>query len=109
MWVLRWIFWVIVLLFIIYFGAENSTQTVYVKFIKWRSPDLQLWIVMYLSFGVGMLVWLFGSIFKVIKLSSEMRKVNKENTALRKELDSLRNISLEDETTEITGFDKELS
>ena len=106
MWVFKWIFWVIVLLFIIYFGAENSTQTVYVKFIKWRSPQLQLWVVMFLSFGVGMLVWLFGSIYKVLQLKTEMRRINKDNSTLRKELNSLRNISLEEEATDITEADE---
>ena len=97
MWIIKWISWVILLLFIIYFGAENSTQTVYVKFIKWRSPELQLWVVMYLSFAVGMLVWLCGSIIKIVQLKTEVRNANKENSTLRKELDNLRNISIEEE------------
>ena len=100
MWIFKWIFWVLILLFIIYFGAENSTQTVYVKFVKWRSPELQLWVVMYLSFGAGMLVWLFGSIVKVLQLKTEMRKINRENYTLKKELDGLRNISIEEEAPE---------
>jgi len=98
MWIIKWIIWVLLLLFIIYFGAENSTQTVFVKFIKWRSPELQLWVVMYLSFGVGILIWLFGSIFKIIQLKTEVRKINKDNSKLRKELDKLRNLSIEEES-----------
>ncbi len=109
MWILKWIFWVFMLLFIIYFGSENSTQAVYVKFIKWRSPELQLWVVMYLSFGAGMLVWLFGSIFKVLQLKNEMRKLNKDNAVLKKELDSLRNISIEDEGEDIGDLEGNLT
>ena len=109
MWIIKWIFWVLVLLFIIYFGAENSTQTVYVKFVKWRSPELQLWVVMYISFAIGMLVWLFGSIFKVVQLKTEVRKVSKENSNLKKELDGLRNISIEEETSEIDEIEGDFS
>lgn len=109
MWIIKWILWVLVLLFIIYFGAENSTQTVYIKFIKWRSPDLQLWVLMYLSFGFGILVWLFASIFKILQLKNEIRKTNKENSTLRKELDKMRNISIEEDSSVITEFKGDFS
>ena len=98
MWIIKWILSVFFILFIIYFGAENSTQIVYVKFLNRRSPELQLWMVMYLSFGVGMLTSLFGSIFKIVQIKTEVRKKNKENFTLRKELDNLRNITIEEET-----------
>ena len=109
MWIIKWLLMVIVLLFLIYFGAENSTQTVYVKFIKWQSPELQLWMVMYLSFAVGMFVWLFGSIFKVLQLKTDIRKANKESDVLRKELDGLRNISLEDDDSKVDEIEDELN
>lgn len=98
MWIIKWILSVFFILFIIYFGAENSTQIVYVEFLNRRSPELQLWMVMYLSFGVGMLTSLFGSILKIVQIKTEVRKKNKENFTLRKELDNLRNITIEEET-----------
>ncbi len=108
MWILRWVFMVVMLLFLIYFGAENSSQLVYVKFLKWRSPELQLWMVMYLSFAVGMMAWLFGSIFKVIQLKADIRKLNKETAVLRKELDNLRNISIEEDDSNINDMPEEI-
>ena len=108
MWIVKWIVWVLLLLFIIYFGAENSTQKVHINFIKWRSAELQLWIVMYLAFGIGMLVWLFGSIFKVIQLKNDIRKLKKDNTNLRKEVDNLRNISIEEEAPDINEIEGDL-
>ncbi len=100
MWIIKWIAWVVVLLFTIYFAAENSAEMVYVKFFKWRSPELQLWFVMFLSFGAGMFVCLFGSIFKVLQLKTEVQKTNKNNSTLKKELDNLRNISIEEDVPE---------
>ncbi|MBN1153657.1 LapA family protein [candidate division KSB1 bacterium] len=99
MWIIRWIVWVLLILFVIYFGAENSSQTVQISFLKWETKPLQLWIVMYLCFGAGILVWLFASIFKVLQAKNEIRKLNKENTSLKKEIYSLRNISIEEETS----------
>jgi len=108
MWIIRWILMVIVLLFLIYFGAENSDQTVTIKFIKWQSPQMQLWMVMYLSFAAGMLLWLFGSIFKVMQLKTDIRKLNKESNTLRKELDNLRNISIEDDESQLGEIEDEI-
>jgi len=108
MWILRWVLMVFMLLLLIYFGAENSTQMVYVKFLKWRSPDLQLWMVMYLAFAAGMLVWLFGSIFKVMQLKADIRKLNKQSTVLRRELDSLRNISIEEDDEHVGDMPEEI-
>lgn len=56
-----------------------------------------------------MLVWLFGSIFKVLQLKNEMRKLNKDNTVLKKELDNLRNISIEDEEEDIGELEEDKS
>jgi uncharacterized integral membrane protein len=108
MWVLRWIFWVIILLFLIFLGAENAAQKVTVKFMTYESPELQLWFVMYISFGVGMLVWLFGSIFKVFQMQTEIRKLNKDKVTLQRELDNLRNISIEEETLDVNDLEGEI-
>ncbi len=104
MWIVRWVLWVLLILFVIYFGAENSSQTVQINFLKWQSHELQLWIVMYLCFGAGVLVWLFASIFKILQEKNEIRRLHKENTSLKKELNSLRNISIDDEPTGLSEF-----
>lgn len=108
MWIIRWIFWVIVLLFVIYFAIQNATQTVNIEFYKWRSTNLPLLFVMFISFAFGILVWLVESVFKVLKLKSEVRKVNNENVVLRKELDELRNIPLEEDSDSIDDIEKEI-
>ncbi|MBN2012923.1 LapA family protein [candidate division KSB1 bacterium] len=108
MWILRSFVMVVMLLFLIYFGAENSTQTVYVKFIKWRSPEMQLWMVMYISFAVGVLVWFFTSVFKVWQLKNDIRKLNKESVVLKRELDNLRNISIEEDESQVGDLPEEI-
>lgn len=108
MWIVRWIFWVLALLFLILFATQNATQTVTIEFFWWRSIPIPLWVVMYLSFLVGLLVWFIGSIFKVIQLRSEVKKTKKENVLLKRELDELRNIPIDEETGSIDDLDSEL-
>lgn len=109
MWIVRWIFWVVALLFLILFATQNATQTVTVEFFKWQTKNpISLWIVMYLSFLVGILVWFVFSIYKVMQLKTEVRKTNKENEVLKKELDELRNIPIEDETGSVDELDSEI-
>ena len=97
MWILRWSLWVLALLLLILFATQNASQTVTVEFIKWRSVPIPLWIVMYLSFLAGVLVWFIGSIFKLVQLKSEVKKSKREIKVLKKELDQLRNIPIDEE------------
>lgn len=108
MWVIRWIFWAFAVLFIIYFAMENAEQIVTVNFYKWRSHEMPLWVVMFISFAAGILTWLVVSIIKILKLQTEVRKVNKENIVMRKELDHLRNIPLDEDSDVIDDIEKEI-
>lgn len=98
MWIIKWILGALILLLIIGFAIQNTEQTASVRFIKWESQELPLWVFMYISFGVGMVVWLIFSIFRVVGLKAETRRVKKENKRLKEELDNLRNVSIEEET-----------
>ncbi len=108
MWIVKWILWVLALLLLILFATQNATQTVTVEFFKWRSTPIPLWIVMYLSFLVGILVWFVGSVFKVFQLKTEVRKTSKENEMLKKELDELRNIPIEEDADSDENFESEM-
>jgi hypothetical protein len=65
-------------------------------------------VVMFLTFASGVLIWLVGSIFKVIELKSTVRKVNKENVVLKKELNELRNIPLEEDSDSDDDLEKQI-
>jgi len=64
--------------------------------------------VLFVSFAAGVLIWLIGSIFKVLELKSEIKKINKENTVLRKELNELRNIPIDDDSDSVDDFEKDM-
>lgn len=96
MWIIRWIVGALLLILIIGFAMQNTSQLVQVGLWKWQSDLIPLWVVMYTSFVVGMLVWLIVSIFQILNLKAENRKVKKEVKNLRQELDRLRNLSVEE-------------
>jgi len=112
MWIIKWIFWVIVLFIIILFVTQNVNflnQKFSLEFLFWETKyPLPVWVVMFLSFATGVLIWLIGSVFKVLELKSDMRKMSKENEVLKKELNELRNIPLEDETEAPDDMDREI-
>ena len=112
MWILKWIFWVTVLFVIIIFVTQNVDflkETHRLEFLFWEtSSPLPIWVVMFMSFAAGVLIWLIGSIFKVLELKTEVRKINKENVSLKKELNEMRNIPLEEDSDSIDDIDRNI-
>ena len=112
MWIMKWIFWVIVLFVIIIFVTQNVDflkESHKLEFLFWETKEpLPIWVVMFLTFASGVLIWLVGSIFKVIELKSTVRKVNKENVVLKKELNELRNIPLEEDSDSDDDLEKQI-
>ena len=99
MWIVKWLIGAILVLLIIGFAMQNSNILVTVKFWKWQTAqDLPLWVVMYISFAAGILFWVIISIFQMLGLKNENRKVRKELRKLKEELDRLRNVSIEEST-----------
>lgn len=105
MWIVRMILWALIMLILVFFASENSQQEVQVLFWKWESQPVPLWLVMFLSFAVGVLVWIFGSIFKIIQMKNEVRRLRKKNQKLTAELEHLRSVSIEEETKLETDTD----
>lgn len=102
MWILRWLVTVPIILIILGFALQNTAQEVSVVFIKgrWESGPLPIWVVVYVSFALGVIFWLFVSIFQVISLKMEMRKLRAENGRIQRELDNLRNLSIDTDLDE---------
>jgi uncharacterized integral membrane protein len=105
MWILRWVVSAVIILVVLGFALQNTEETVTVVFLRgmWESQPLPVWVVIYLSFGAGVLFWLLASIFQVFQLKSEIRRMRRENSKLKNELDDLRNISIEEEPDVPTG------
>lgn len=97
MWIIKWLLIVISVIFLIGFAMQNAAVSVPINFYKWTTdPQLPLWLVMYLSFIAGMIFWLAVSIYQVLSLKGENRKVHKKMKSLEDELNRLRNVSVDD-------------
>jgi uncharacterized integral membrane protein len=112
MWIFKWIFWVLVLFVIIIFITQNVNflnEKFVLEFLFWKtSLPLPIWVVMFLSFVAGVIIWLVGSIFKVLELRSAVKRVNKENVVLKKELNELRNMPLDEDSGTLDDIDREI-
>lgn len=96
MWFVRWITAIVVVLVLVVLATQNSTLQVVVRFYKWQSVEMPLWVVMYLSYAAGLLTWLVISLIRVVGLRRDLRRLTKENEKLKSELGRLRNISVEE-------------
>jgi len=101
MWAIKWFLAVVVILAVLGFALQNSGQDVSVVVLNsvWQG---QLWMVIYASFGLGVLFWLIVSVFQVFQLKGEIRKLMKINHDMQHELDSLRNLPIGEDDM---GFD----
>lgn len=92
MWIVKWIFTAVMILLVLGFALQNQSHTVSLTLIpgRYETEFVPVWLVVYASFGVGVLFWLMVSIFQVIKLKSEIRHFRKDNERLRMELEGLR-------------------
>ena len=99
MWVLRWLVAAVIILLILGFALQNNEQQIAVIFIKglYETDTLPIWVIVYCSFALGMIFWLFFSIFQVLGLKGQIRRMRHENQRIQKELNNLRNLSIDDE------------
>jgi uncharacterized integral membrane protein len=95
MWVIKWFFAVVLILVFLGFALYNR-QEVTVIFLSnvLQFDNVQLWMVIYAAFGLGVMFWLVVSIFQVLQLKNEMRKLKRANNEMQRELDSLRNLPI---------------
>ena len=104
MWAVKWFLAVVMILAILGFALQNSSEPVKVVFLSntWEATNVQLWMVIYASFGLGVLFWLIVSIFQVLELKNLIRRLRKEKHEMQSELNSLRNLSIGEDDA---GFD----
>ncbi len=96
MWIVKWILGAVLIIIVLGFAFYNQDQVAHVKVGFWTSPEVPLYLIVYFAFSLGILTWLFVSIFKILQLKVECRQLNKENKLLTDELNRLRNLSVEE-------------
>ena len=106
MWLLRTIFFVILLVFFVVVAVQNSgSPGVTVKFFGWNQPDVQLWIVIFASALLGFLVGMIVSAVREIRLRFDTGKLRRERDELEREIARLRAAPLDQYSSSPTGGD----
>ncbi len=102
MWAVKWFLGAVVILVVLGFALQNSAQQVTVVFLSgmWVYQNVQLWIVIYVSFGLGVIFWLIVSVFQVFELKNDIRRLRKTNNEMQNELDNLRNLPISEDDTD---------
>ncbi len=101
MWIVRWTIIVIVIIAVIGFSLQNQEQKVQIRIGAFTTSEMPLYFALYLAFSLGLIVFLLISIYNLLQLRMEITRHRRDNRKLREELDRLRNISIEEEVTEV--------
>ena len=88
--------WIIAGAIILWFFAVNLGQSVTIDFVKVKYENVELVMVIFLSFVVGIMVGAIIISSFVVKAKSEVRALKREQNKLLKELDGLRNMSIDE-------------
>lgn len=89
MWLLRTIFFVILLVFFVVIAVQNSTPDITVKFFAW-TQTMPLWIVIFASALVGFVVGMVVSAVREIRLRLDSGKLRRERDEYQREIARLR-------------------
>ncbi len=108
MWIARWTFVGIVILALVGISLQNKTL-VDITILKWHWAGVPLFLVIYLSFAVGMVVFFLVAAFKQVQQSLELARCNREIRKLQKELSEVRTIETKpvEETEPVESTDNE--
>jgi len=91
------IFVIIVIGFMVGFMVLNSQARVDLDIFGYRIFDISLAMVCFYAFVAGMVFVLVFALADEIMLRTNLFRMNKENRNLKKELEALRNLPLEEE------------
>jgi uncharacterized integral membrane protein len=105
MWFLRNIVWIVVLCLVFWFSYLNWEQQVALLQLPGGMlfRDLNLVVAMFGAFIAGMVAALLASLVHVIRLRADQSRLERESKDLKRELEQLRNLPLEDLALGETG------
>ena len=101
--------WIIIGAILLWFFAMNLGQYVTIQFFQTTYHDVNLIVVIFITFFIGTVVGAILLSSYVLNSRSEVRSLKRERAKLMTELDGLRNLSIDeipDAETKITPKDK---
>jgi len=88
--------WIVIGAILLWFFAMNLDQYVTIQVFQTTYNDVNLIIVIFITFFIGTIVGAILLSSYVLNSRSEIRQLKKERTKLQNELDGLRNLSIDE-------------
>ncbi|MBD3221584.1 DUF1049 domain-containing protein [bacterium] len=95
-WVIRLVFFVLLLFLLVYVFVTNAGQTVDLRLFGREFLDLGLFWIVSVSVVLGVLATVIGMGLREFRLRRERARLRRERDALQRELDDLRSLPLQE-------------
>ncbi|HEX7077557.1 MAG TPA: LapA family protein [Candidatus Eisenbacteria bacterium] len=97
MWLFKNLLWLVIMTLVVGFAILNMKETVSAVHLPGHSyAMLSANVVLFAAFVLGMVVAFLLVLFQMLRVRSGMTSLRRENEDLKKELNLLRNLPLED-------------
>ncbi len=103
MWIVRGIILLVGVIGLAWMGTRNAGTEVTFHFFTWTFGDVELNLLLVITFVSGMIVWAIGAWIREAQLLFNLSKEKKKNRRLIEEISDLRNLPLEEEAIEDPG------
>jgi uncharacterized integral membrane protein len=97
-WIIRGIILLIGAVALLWIGTKNAGTKVTIYLFTRSFVDVELNLILVITFVAGMLIWAIGAWIREAQLRFGLIKARKENRRLLEEISDLRNLPLEEET-----------
>lgn len=87
---------ILVVVLLLYVLIQNADQRIDLSLFTLFYPQIHLSIVLLITLGIGAVLGAIMLSFSLLQLRSEIRELRKKNKQLGKELENLRNISVDE-------------
>lgn len=105
MWIVRGIILLIGVIGLVWLGTLNAGTKVTFRFFNWTYFNLQLNVILVVTFIAGMFVWAIGAWIREAQLLLRISKEKKNSRKRQDELEALRNLPLDEESGEVLPED----
>ncbi len=81
---------------LVYVLIQNADQIIDLELFTLYYPQIHLSIVLLITLGIGIVIGAIMMSFSILQSRSDLRELQKRNKQLTKELENLRNISVDE-------------
>lgn len=89
---------VLVIIFAIFliFAMENQ-QMSFIKFFSWQTPNSPIWILVFISIIIGLILGMALTTGVIVTANQEKRQAQRELKKVKAELNRMRNVSIDED------------